>query len=321
MAEKKNFSIVFMGTPEFAVTILDKIYTEDYTIKAVVTAVDKPAGRGRKIQESDVKKYAIEKNLHLLQPENLKDQSFQDELQKLNADLFVVVAFRMLPKSVWNIPEKGTINLHGSLLPQYRGAAPINWAVINGEKKTGVTTFFINEKIDTGDLLLQKEMEISPNETAGEIHDRMMHLGAETVVQTIKMIQSNEIKAIPQKTQDIKLKTAPKIFKNDCLLDFNLPIDRLHNLIRGMSPFPTAWFQIKKKDQEQPKIFKVYYSEVVNAQVNSKVEFEKSDNELHLKTIHGTLNLKTIQLEGKKRMDAKQFLTGFKVDEWEVLSN
>lgn len=321
MAEQKDFSIIFMGTPEFAVTILDKIYSEGYNIKAVVTAADKPAGRGRKLQESDVKKYAVEKNLHLLQPERLKDPTFQDELERLNADLFVVVAFRMLPKSVWDIPKKGTVNLHGSLLPQYRGAAPINWAVINGEVKTGVTTFFINEKIDTGDLLLQKEMEISPNETAGEVHDRMMHLGAETVIETIKMIQSYEIKAIPQKTEGIDLKPAPKIFKNDCLVDFNLPIDRLHNLIRGMSPFPTAWFQIKKKDQDKPKIFKVYNAQISDEKSNNEVRFEKNDNELHLKTFHGTLNLKTIQLEGKKRMDAKQFLTGFKVDEWEIILN
>jgi len=321
MTEHKDFNIVFMGTPEFAVTILDKLHIEGYNIKAVVTAIDKPAGRGRKIQESDVKKYAVENNLPLLQPENLKDESFQNELKQLNADLFVVVAFRMLPKSVWSIPEKGTINLHGSLLPQYRGAAPINWSVINGENKTGVTTFFINEKIDTGDLLLQKEMEIGENETAGEVHDRMMHLGAETVLETVKMIQVDEIKAIPQITEGLELKPAPKIFKNDCLLNFDLSIKELHNFIRGMSPFPTAWFRIKKKDQDQSKIFKVYKTEIQSEQPNDKVSLVKNENELHLKTPHGTLILLTIQLEGKKRMEAKQFLTGFNPDEWMVVTS
>ncbi|PHR49284.1 MAG: methionyl-tRNA formyltransferase [Fluviicola sp.] len=321
MTNNKNFSIVFMGTPQFAVTILDKLHIEDFDIKAVVTATDKPAGRGRKIQESDVKKYAVENGLPLLQPSNLKDESFQNELQQLNADLFVVVAFRMLPKSIWSIPKKGTINLHGSLLPQYRGAAPINWAVINGEKKTGVTTFFINEKIDTGDLLLQKEMEIGENETAGEIHDRMMHLGADTVLETVKMIQSDKINAIPQKTEGIALNPASKIFKNDCLLNFDMSIKDLHNFIRGMSPFPTAWFHIKKKDQDQPKIFKVYRAQIQNNHPNDGVRIEKNDNELHLKTKNGVLNLLTIQLEGKKRMDAKQFLTGFNPNEWDVVSN
>lgn len=319
MAEQKEFSIVFMGTPEFAVTILDKLHTEGYNIKAVVTATDKPAGRGRKIQESEVKKYAVENNLPLLQPDNLKDETFQNELKQLNADLFVVVAFRMLPKSVWSIPEKGTINLHGSLLPQYRGAAPINWAVINGEEKTGVTTFFINEKIDTGDLLLQKEMEIGENETAGEVHDRMMHLGAETVLETVEMIQSDSIKAIPQKTEDVELKPAPKIFKNDCLLTFDVHIKKSHDFIRGMSPFPTAWFRIKKKDQDQPKMFKVYKAEIQNEKAHTDVSLVKNENKLHLKTPHGTLNLLTIQLEGKKRMEAKQFLTGFTPDEWLVV--
>ena len=319
MTKSKNFSIVFMGTPQFAVTILDKLHLEGYDIKAVVTATDKPAGRGRKIQESDVKKYAVENGLPLLQPSNLKDESFQNELQQLNADLFVVVAFRMLPKSIWSMPKKGTINLHGSLLPQYRGAAPINWAVINGEKKTGVTTFFINEKIDTGNLLLQKEMKISENETAGEIHDRMMHLGAETVLETVKMIQSDKINAIPQKTEGVILNPAPKIFKNDCLLNFDMSIKDLHNFIRGMSPFPTAWFHIKKKDQDQPKIFKVYRAQIQNEDPNNELCIEKNGNELHLKTKNGVLNLLTIQLEGKKRMDAKQFLTGFNPNEWDIV--
>jgi methionyl-tRNA formyltransferase len=318
MTDHKKLSIVFMGTPEFAVTILDKLHIEGYDIKAVVTATDKPAGRGRKIQESDVKKYAVEKKLPLLQPSSLKDESFHNELQQLKADLFIVVAFRMLPKSVWSIPKDGTINLHGSLLPQYRGAAPINWAVINGDEKTGVTTFFINEKIDTGDLLLQKEMKIGENETAGEVHDRMMHLGADTVLETVEMIESGKIKAIPQNTEDIELRPAPKIFKNDCLLNFDLTIKALHDFIRGMSPFPTAWFHIKKKEQEQVKIFKVYKAEIQNEQPNTEVSLEKNEKELHLKTKHGTLNLLTIQLEGKKRMDAKQFLTGFNPEEWEV---
>lgn len=310
-----------MGTPIFAETILDKLFTEGYEIKAVVTATDKPAGRGRKIQESDVKKYAIEKNLPLMQPANLKDETFHEELSKLNADLFIVVAFRMLPKSVWTIPKQGTINLHGSLLPQYRGAAPINWAIINGEDKTGVTTFFINEKIDTGDLLLQEEMSIGKNETAGEVHDRMMHLGAKTVLDTIKMIESDHIQPIPQSTMDNELKSAPKIFKNDCRLNFDYSIKDLHNFIRGMSPYPTAWIKIKKKKQDQVKILKIFKAEIQDDSSNDAVTLVDKENQLLLQTYNGTLCLLSIQMEGKKRMDAKQFLVGFKSDDWQACIN
>ncbi|MEX1191426.1 MAG: methionyl-tRNA formyltransferase [Brumimicrobium sp.] len=319
MNSKQNFSIVFMGTPEFAVTILDRIVDEGYNIKAVVTATDKPAGRGRKIHESDVKRYAVKQNLKILQPERLKDESFLSDLKNLNADLFVVVAFRMLPKQVWETPKFGTINLHGSLLPQYRGAAPINWAVINGEEKTGVTTFYINDKIDTGDLLLQKEMSISENETAGEIHDRMMHLGAEVVVETIQMIRSGKDEAVPQETKETKLNPAPKIFKQDCRINIEDDIEQLHNFIRGMSPYPTAWMLVKRANQENPKIFKIYKSSIVNSKPNPFIALVKREAELHLITKKGTLNLTSVQLEGKKRMDAKQFLTGFDPDEWDVV--
>src|SRR5690554_2053733 len=228
-----------MGTPEFAVTILEQLIEEGYNIKAVVTAPDRPAGRGQKLKESAVKECATANGLHVLQPSNLKDGEFVSDLKALDADLFIVVAFRMLPKVIWELPRLGTFNLHGSLLPQYRGAAPINWAIINGEKETGVTTFFIDEKIDTGQIIKHERMSIGDNETAGELHDRMMVLGAQTVVDTVELIRKGEAQPKPQPEGD--LKEAPKIHKQDCLIDFHLPINEIHNFILGMSPYPTAW--------------------------------------------------------------------------------
>src|SRR5690554_3406295 len=259
MKEKKDLNIVFMGTPEFAVTILEKLIKESYTIKAVVTAPDRPAGRGRKLQGSAVKECALKHNLPVLQPTQLKDSDFIEELQSYEADLFIVVAFRMLPKVVWEIPSMGTFNLHGSLLPQYRGAAPINWAIINGEKETGVTSFFIDEKIDTGEIILSQKMPIHENETAGELHDRMMVVAAQTVADTVELIRKGEAQPKPQPKGD--LEEAPKIHKQDCLIDFHLPINEIHNFILGMSPYPTAWMKLKNKENGQEKTLKVFRSE------------------------------------------------------------
>lgn len=317
MKEKSELNIVFMGTPEFAATILDKLIQEKYNIKAVVTAPDRPAGRGRKLNKSAVKLHALENELPILQPTNLKDEEFINTLKQYQADLFIVVAFRMLPKVVWELPALGTFNLHASLLPQYRGAAPINWAVINGEKETGVTTFFIDEKIDTGKVLLKESVKIGRNETAGELHDRLMHLGATVVVNTVELIRKGNI--IPQVQEEEGLKPAPKIFKDDCLLDFSLPINDLHNFIRGMSPYPTAWFKLLHKESQQEKTLKVFRSEILNEDKNQKIELLHEDKLLVLTTENGTLVLTEIQLEGKKRLDSTSFLLGFNVNDWEII--
>ena len=237
----KDFSIVFMGTPEFAVTILDKLHSEGVSIKGVVTAPDKQAGRGRKINQSAVKEYAVEKGLNVLQPTNLKSDEFVAELKELNADLFVVVAFRMLPQIVWSMPSKGTINLHASLLPNYRGAAPINWAIINGEKETGVSTFFIEQEIDTGEIIEQDKVSIGENESVGELYERLMNLGANTMLSTVHKINAGNISSINQKDllQDSH-KPAPKIFKEDCKINFNQPLETIHNFCRGLAPYPGA---------------------------------------------------------------------------------
>src|SRR6476619_5200817 len=244
----KDLRIIFMGTPEFAVASLDALVQAGCNIVGVITAPDKPAGRGMKLQESAVKQYAITKELKVLQPDKLKNAQFLEELKELNADLQVVVAFRMLPEVVWNMPPMGTINVHGSLLPQYRGAAPINWAIINGEKETGVTTFKLQHEIDTGDILLQETIPVGENETAGEIHDRMKEIGAQLLVRTIEELASGRLKEQPQvKSTNSKipdtsdLKHAPKIFTETCRLDWNKSATEIHNLIRGLSPFPGAF--------------------------------------------------------------------------------
>src|ERR1043165_9173853 len=243
--------IVFMGTPEFAVASLDALVNKGYNIVGVITAPDKPAGRGMKLQESAVKKYAVEKGLRILQPEKLKNPQFLDELKSLNADLQVVVAFRMLPEVVWNMPALGTINVHASLLPQYRGAAPINWAIINGEKQTGITTFKLKHEIDTGDILLQETINIGEDETAGELHDRMKEIGAQLLVKTIKGIADGSLKETPQPPGDIK--HAPKIFTETCHIKWNKSLNSIYNLIRGLSPYPGAFTLL---DEKVLKIFK-----------------------------------------------------------------
>ncbi|MFZ1528694.1 MAG: methionyl-tRNA formyltransferase [Ferruginibacter sp.] len=308
----KDMSIIFMGTPEFAVTSLDALVKAGCNIVGVITAPDKPAGRGMELQQSAVKKYAAEKGLYILQPEKLKDPIFLEELRNLKADLQVVVAFRMLPELVWNMPPMGTINLHGSLLPQYRGAAPINWAVINGEKETGVTTFKLRHEIDTGDILLQQSFSIGENETAGEVHDRMKEIGAALLVKTVKAMADGSIKEQPQSLtvngQVAAPRHAPKIFTETCKIDFSKTADEVHNLVRGLSPYPTAFTFLNGK---KLKIFKVQKDN--EAPVIAAGEHQ-TDGKTYLRfaCANGYINVLDMQLEGKKRMNTADFLRGYR---------
>lgn len=297
-----------MGTPEFAVGILDTIYNNNYDIAAVITAPDKPAGRGQKVKYSAVKEYALEKGLQVLQPTNLKDESFLAELKALNANLQVVVAFRMLPEAVWKMPELGTFNLHASLLPQYRGAAPINWAVINGESTTGVTTFFIDEKIDTGAMILKEEVSIGENETAGELHDRLMELGKGAVIKTLNLIEEGKADTtIQQDTADIK--TAYKLNKDNCRIDWSKTGIEIHNLVRGLSPYPAAWTYFTDNGQEwNVKVYETAFESVVpNEAVGAIVSTKK---EIKIAVKDGYLNVKSLQFPGKKKMAAHELLNG-----------
>lgn len=311
--------IVFMGTPDFAVTILNKLVEEKMDVVAVVTAPDRPAGRGQKINQSAVKMYAVEKGLPVLQPEKLKSEEFISELQALKADLFVVVAFRMLPEVVWAMPPKGTINLHGSLLPQYRGAAPINWAVMNGEKTTGVTSFFIEKEIDTGNILLQKEMPIGENMTAGELHDKLALLGAETIVETVRGIASDSLTATPQSNFDLtQIKHAPKIFKEDGRINWKQPVQVVHDFIRGLSPYPAAWTSLTKDGKTYG--CKIFQTEKTDQPSSSKTDILLGKEYFLFPTEDFYLKVSSIQIEGKRRMSFKEFqagndLTSFKVAE------
>ena len=300
--------IVFMGTPEFAVAILDKLVIEGCKIVGVITAPDKPAGRGMQLTPSAVKKYALEKGLHILQPVKLKDPAFLDELISLKADLQVVVAFRMLPEAVWNMPPMGTINLHASLLPKYRGAAPINWAIINGEKETGITTFKLQHIIDTGDILMQQVIPIREDETAGELHDEMKMLGADLVYQTLLQYASGELKPFPQADlgDPDKLPAAPKIHTETCRIDWNTSAQSIYNLIRGLSPYPAAFTQL------DGKLLKIFKAEISPQQDIPTPGSYQSDGKTFLRfaATDGWLNLKEIQLEGKKRMGIEDFLRG-----------
>ena len=299
--------IVFMGTPEFAVASLDAILTAGYTVVAVITAPDKPAGRGMQLTESAVKKYAREKGLLILQPEKLKAPDFLAALRALAADLQIVVAFRMLPEVVWNMPPMGTVNLHGSLLPQYRGAAPINWAVINGEKETGVTTFKLQQDIDTGNILLQDRFPIGETETAGDVHDRMKEIGARLLVRTIAGLAAGSLTAIPQENS-ADLKHAPKIFTETCLIDWNQPMEKIYNLIRGLSPFPAAFTYL------DGKLLKIYQSEKEATPSASKPGQVTTDQKtwLRFSTTDGYIRVTELQLEGKKKMKVEDFLRGYK---------
>lgn len=305
--------IVFMGTPDFAVASLEKIAEAGHDIAAVVTAPDRPAGRGQKLQFSAVKEAALKLRIPVLQPEKLKSEDFISELKKLNADLFVVVAFRMLPEIVWNMPKKGTINLHGSLLPQYRGAAPINWAVINGEKETGVTTFFIRHEIDTGNILQHHKTEISETDNAGTIHDKLMAAGADLLVDTIDKLEKNTLTAQPQEKfiGNQELKHAPKIFRETCRINWNKSTNEIFNLIRGLSPYPAAWTDLKNQNGETIN-FKLFETKKDNSHKGKPGHFyTDGKNLLRIYTSDGSLLIKSLQQAGKKRMTIEEFLRGF----------
>jgi methionyl-tRNA formyltransferase len=301
----RKMRIVFMGTPDFAVASLAALVNAGHEIAAVVTAADKPAGRGQKLSESAVKKYAMEHGLRMLQPIKLKDPEFIATLEALHADLHVVVAFRMLPEIVWSMPPKGTINLHGSLLPQYRGAAPINHAIINGEKESGVTTFFLKQEIDTGDVIGSRKVSIAPDDTAGDLHDHLMEVGAELLVDTVKAIEAGDYQEIPQDPA-LEIKHAPKIFKDFCKIDWNQPVDTVYNLVRGLSPYPTAYTSLNEKN------LKVFKAEIEHKEPGIAAGGFLSDGKTYLKfaTKDGFLKLTDLQYEGKKRMTVEEFLRG-----------
>jgi methionyl-tRNA formyltransferase len=304
----RDLRIVFMGTPDFAVTILKHLVENKSTIVGVVTAPDKPAGRGRKLNQSAVKKYALSQDLPILQPTNLKNQDFIADLSALKANLQIVVAFRMLPKVVWNMPEYGTFNLHASLLPEYRGAAPIHWALINGEHKTGVTTFFIDDKIDTGEIILQKECRIKDNETVGELHDTLMHLGANLVKETVALIKNN--KTITYKQPELEEKTAYKLFPENCKIDWNDSIENIYNKIRGLNPYPAAWSTIYNNGQEiTVKLYKVEKEIVNHSDIIGKIMTTKKTLKVAIQD--GYLVVHEIKLSGKKKMNIQSLLNGF----------
>ncbi|MBP7399938.1 MAG: methionyl-tRNA formyltransferase [Chitinophagales bacterium] len=295
-----------MGTPQFAVSSLEKLIHEGFDIAAVITAPDKPAGRGLVSTESPVKKCAIQHGIKILQPTNLKAQSFIDELKQLRADLFVVVAFRMLPEIVWDMPELGTINLHASLLPDYRGAAPINHAILNGETETGLTTFFLKKEIDTGDILFTKPIEILPDDNAGSLHDKMMLAGAELLFKTVKVIESRSFNTMPQHKNSNK--TAPKIFKEDCKIDWNNSSQTIYNFIRGLSPYPTAWTIL------EDKTLKIFSGKIIFDKTSQSPGNYITDGKQYLRfaTADGLIDITELQLEGKKKMSVTDFLKGYR---------
>lgn len=304
----KNLKVVFFGTPEFAKESLAAIHSSHHKIVGVVTVADKPSGRGQKLTESPVKKYAVENNLKVFQPEKLRNSEFLEEIKKLDADVFVVVAFRMMPKILFEMPKMGTFNLHASLLPDYRGAAPINFAIINGEEKTGATTFFINEKIDEGNILLQEELPISPDENAGSLHDRLMEMGAKLVVKTLDGLSENTIVEIPQ-PQVAEPKNAFKIFKEDTRINWNQETQKVHNFVRGMSPYPCAFTTIKIESEE--KGLKIFAGTFEVSQHNKEAAtIEIAKNIFKIYTKDGFYLPTEVQLEGKKRMNVKDFLNG-----------
>lgn len=302
--------VVFMGTPEFAAICLEEILQSNHEVVGVVTVPDKPAGRGQKITQSAVAQLAHKKNIPLLQPEKLRNPEFVESLKKLNADAFVVVAFRMLPKDVWQIPAKGTFNLHASLLPQYRGAAPINWAIINGETQTGVTTFLIDEKIDTGNILLKQSVEILPEDNVGTLHDKLAEVGKKLIIETLNGLEKGDLEPHPQENS-ADLKPAPKIFKEDCQLNWEDSLLNIHNKIRGLSPYPAAWTYFQHGDEKKTvKIYKGYIEETTkNLQIGS-IDF--SENKIRIILTNGCYIIEELQLEGKKRMNFKDFLNGLK---------
>jgi len=309
--------IVFMGTPEFAVESLKILIENKYEVVGVVTMPDKPSGRGHKLQSSAVKQYALEHNLPVLQPEKLKDESFLEELKSLKADLQIVVAFRMLPEVVWNMPEFGTFNLHGSLLPQYRGAAPINWAIINGEKETGATTFFLTHEIDTGKIILQEKLNINEDDNAGTVHDKLMVIGAGLVKKTVDLLMEDKIEGIDQSqfvTSSSELKSAPKIFKETCEIDVSSSVGNVHNFVRGLSPYPAAWIEVQFPNQADKMMLKVYETEKDPEEHSLPVGTLVTDGKKFAKVAlaDGFILLKSVQLAGKKRMEIGELLRGLR---------
>jgi methionyl-tRNA formyltransferase len=304
----EKLRIVFMGTPEFAVGILEAIIKNNYKVVGVITAADKPAGRGQKIKYSAVKEYALNHDLKLLQPTNLKDETFLTELKSLQANLHVVVAFRMLPEIIWHMPKYGTFNLHASLLPNYRGAAPINWAIINGETKTGVTTFFIDENIDTGAMILSKDIEIATDENAGSLHDKLMILGSRTVIETLSLIEKDNVETTLQKDNS-EIKTAFKLNRENCKIDWNKSANEIYNLIRGLSPYPSAWCFLKDKEEELT--IKIYEAKIIAENHSLKIgQIITSKKEIKVAVKDGFIEIISLQLPGKKKMKSHELLNG-----------
>lgn len=305
---KKDLRIIYMGTPEFAVPALEVLVEKGWNIVGVITAPDKPKGRGQKLIPSPVKEAALQLNLNILQPTNLKSAEFQEELRTLNVDLQIVVAFRMLPESVWNMPRLGTFNLHASLLPNYRGAAPINWAIINGDKETGVTTFFLKHEIDTGSIIYQEKVAILEEDDLGTVYEKLMNLGSKLVLKTVEDIAEDKVKALPQ-DESKAIHHAPKIFKETCEIDWNKSAESIHNMVRGLSPYPAAWTRF---DDKICKIFKTKFSQ--NQTSQKGVGELDTDNKTYLKvnTGQGVLEILELQLEGKKRMKVEELLRGYK---------
>ncbi|MFA8433607.1 MAG: methionyl-tRNA formyltransferase [Marinifilaceae bacterium] len=315
--EKKDLRIVYMGTPDFAVAPLKALLDAGCKVVGVITNPDKPAGRGQKIQESAVKKFAVQQGLTILQPDKFRNPDFLEELQALNADLQVVVAFKMLPEVVWSMPSKGTVNLHASLLPQYRGAAPINWAIINGDKESGVSTFLLQHEIDTGSVIFQEKVQIGENDTAEDLHDQLMEVGSELIVKTVRAIEANEHPQTPQSeliSEDATIKMAPKIFKEDCHIDWTKSIDNIHNHIRGLSPYPAAWTELQPSDEGAKKInMKVFVTRKEYTEHSESIGAILTDGKNYLKIAvnGGFLSILELQIAGKKRMPVQDFLRGF----------
>lgn len=312
---KENLKIVFLGTPDFAVESLRRLCDENFNIAGVVTMPDKPAGRGHKMLQSPVKKFALERGLRLLQPANLKDENFVNELKSLNADLFIVIAFRMLPQIVWQMPRLGTFNLHASLLPRYRGAAPINWAIINGDNETGVTTFFLKHEIDTGDIIQQQRIDILPDDNVGSVHDKLMMLGADLTLDTVRHIISGDLKPVSQDSllNGEEPTPAPKIFKETCRIDWTRPAIDIHNLIRGLSPYPAAWSTLV--DGESSTSLKIFKSKVLPPDGHPAGSVKADGECLIVSTGDGCLEILSLQPQGKKPMGAADFLRGARLSD------
>jgi len=307
----KDIRIVFMGTPDFAVATLNELIIQKYNVVGVITAPDKPAGRGRKINQSAVKKYAVSKGLPVLQPTNLKNEDFLAALKGLNANLQIIVAFRMLPKVVWNMPEFGTFNLHASLLPAYRGAAPINWAIINGEETTGVTTFFIDEKIDTGAIILQEKVSIAPTENVGQLHDRLMEVGCKLVCTTVQQIQEGTVTTQEQPEEEEK--PAPKLFPGNCKINWNDPIDDIYNLIRGLNPYPAAWSTLSQQSEET-KVQFYNVDKVLEKHQLTPGSILTDKKSIKIAVYNGYIMVNELKISGKRKMDAVSLLNGYKFE-------